>query len=159
MLGLLQLDAGDAGPTGPEPPSPGIEELQTLVDRARAAGVPVEADLPAVEETLPAGLALAVHRIVQESLTNVVRHAPGAACTVTVRLEEDAVDVRVANRPSARGAVPHGDGDGSGRGLIGMRERVGMYGGRLVAAPSGDGGFEVHAVIPVSAEETAEAAR
>lgn len=154
MLGLLQLDTGVSEPTAadgqePEPPSPGLGALSGLVERARRAGVPVTAALPGPATRLPAGLELAVYRIVQESLTNVVRHAPGAQTTVTVCVEPGVVDVRVSNAPGAGPLVPASH---VGHGLVGMRERVQMYGGRLETGPTAAGRYEVHAVLPVGAD-------
>ncbi|MFD8595595.1 sensor histidine kinase [Kitasatospora sp. NPDC059646] len=140
-LGVLREEgAADA-------PAPGLDGLPLLVRRARDAGLRVSS---AVQPGLapPAGVALAVHRIVQEALTNVLRHAgPGTRCELTVRREPGGIRVEVADdgagRPAAR-RVP-----GGGHGLAGMRERAMMYGGTLAAGPRPDGGFTVSAHLPV----------
>ncbi|MGH3509714.1 MAG: sensor histidine kinase, partial [Nocardioidaceae bacterium] len=149
MLGLLQLDGLDAA-GGPEPPSQGLGDLEALVDRAGQAGLPVDAELPDHTVRLSPGLELAVYRIVQEALTNVVKHAPGAPTSVEVRPQRGTVEVRVTSAPR-RGSPWRPAAANTGHGLVGMRERVLMYGGRLVAAPLPDGRFQVHAVIPVEA--------
>jgi signal transduction histidine kinase len=149
MPGLLQLESEAAGPEELEPPSPGLPALPALVARARAAGLTVDAELPPPGERLPAGLELAVYRIVQESLTNVVRHAPGAHTHVEVTVREGGVEVQVRNAAAAGSFVPAGH---VGHGLVGMRERVQMYGGRLRFGLDGDEHFEVHAVLPLDAD-------
>jgi signal transduction histidine kinase len=103
-----------------------------------AAGVPGE---------LPPGGDLAVYRIVQESLTNAAKHAPGAAAAVTLDWHEDRLELAVTNGP-ARGREPGYRGPGTGHGIIGMQERARSCGGTLTAQPAPDGGFEVLAAIP-----------
>lgn len=146
MLGLLQLEQQDD--RTPMPPSPGLQGLGALVERAREAGVPVTAVLPGEAVPLGSGLELAVFRIVQEALTNVVKHAPGAATTVVVRVCER-VEVVVRSAPSPTYAWP--PASDHPRGLLGMSERVHAYGGSLRAAATPEGGFEVHADLPVTA--------
>lgn len=149
MLGLLQLDGVDSSDQGLEPPSPGLPELPTLVERARLGGLAITAQLPPAPLRLASGLGLTVYRIVQESLTNVVRHAPAAATTLEVAQRGDRLEVRVRN---VRAPIDPGvAATGAGRGLVGMRERVAMYDGRLNAGPTSDGGFEVHVVLPLEA--------
>ena len=142
MLGLLQSDELDAD--APAPPTPGLREVPQLLQRAAAAGLRITtAELPDGVE-LPGGLDLAVHRIVQEALTNAVKHAPGADVAVAVRVDPATVAVTVTNGP-ARSAGPALAG--AGHGLIGMRQRVEVYGGELSAGPAPDGGFAVAAVL------------
>jgi signal transduction histidine kinase len=142
MLGLLQAADGE----GPASPAPGLRSLPQLVDRA-SAGLRigrVEVD-PAAE--LPSGIELAVYRIVQEGLTNAVRHAPGSTVTVAVHVAEGRVTASVVNTEGGPGpAVP-----GSGRGLVGMRERVALYGGTLAVGPTDDGGYALTATLPLDA--------
>jgi signal transduction histidine kinase len=95
---------------------------------------------------VPAAVSLAAYRIVQESLTNVRRHAGPASTRVAVRFDDGALEVEVAN---AAGRPDPGAGRGSGHGLIGMRERARLYGGTLHAAPAPDGGFLVRARLPL----------
>lgn len=149
MLGLLQLNDPDAEQEALDPPNPGLGALDGLIQRAGQAGLVVVAHLPAPATQLPAGLELAVYRLVQEALTNVLRHAPGAQTRVQVTLGGADVEVRVTNAPVAG---PHRFVGHTGHGLVGMRERVRMYGGQLRAGPIEDGSFEVHAVLPVDVE-------
>jgi signal transduction histidine kinase len=126
-------------------PAPGIDALRTLVDRVVAAGQPVDLRIDGHQRSLSPGLDLAVYRVVQEALTNAVRHARGAATEVAVLLGGDHVELDIVNRA---GASSDG-GQGGGRGLVGMRERVRLYGGVFEAGPSPDGGFRIHARLPV----------
>jgi signal transduction histidine kinase len=155
MLGLLQLDTHDSSSGELEPPSPGLSAIPALVDRARRAGLTVTAELPAPGHRLSVGLELAVYRIVQESLTNVVRHAPAADTRVEVTAGDDRVEVRVRNSSTRGARVPQ---DHVGHGLVGMRERVRMYGGRLHVGPGDGKQFEVHAVLPLDMDTLLEAA-
>ncbi|MGY1734887.1 sensor histidine kinase [Geodermatophilus sp. SYSU D00684] len=133
-------------------PQPGIERLPDLVDEARGAGLDVALTVD-VAGPVPDGPSLAVYRIVQESLTNVLRHAPGAPTAVTVARAGD--ELTVAVRDHGRRATP-GDAppapsglSSGGYGIPGMRERVRVYGGSLAVGPEPDGGWLVRAVLPV----------
>ncbi|MFJ9381962.1 sensor histidine kinase [Streptomyces sp. NPDC101455] len=127
-------------------PLPGLGELLGLLDSGRAAGARIDAGLTA-PENLPRPVQLTVYRVVQESLTNARRHAPGAPVRVTVRADTDVVRCEVENaRPEAPGEA----GWGAGLGLAGMRERVEALGGLLRAGPTEEGGFLVSATLPVS---------
>lgn len=137
LLGALH-GAADSGR------EPAVGSLHDLVERSRAAGLAVdlhESGSPAVG---PAGVSLAVYRVVQESLTNAVKHAPGS--DVVVRVERGAREVAVEVRSSSGRA--RRDWARSGRGLTGLEERVGFVGGRFAAGPEPDGGFAVRAWIP-----------
>ena len=145
LLGVLR--AGEHPQLAPQPDSSGLE---VLVGQVRAAGLPVELTVSGRPEAPPAGAQLAVHRIVQESLTNVLRHAPGAARTV-VRLDyrPDRVDIEVTNDDPPR----HGTAarplalavgrPGAGHGLSGMRERAAVFGGQVHAGRGTDGSWRV----------------
>lgn len=140
LLGVL-AEPGDSSPLTPQP---GVGDLNELVERFRETGLPVRLS---TSGTVPAdpGLGLAVHRIVQESLTNVLRHAPAATrVDVTVACTDHEVRVTVDDDAVAH-AAPRTTG--SGRGLIGMRERALMYGGSVDAGPRPGGGWRVHAVL------------
>ncbi|WP_194409557.1 sensor histidine kinase [Microbacterium cremeum] len=140
LLGVL-AEPGDSSPLTPQP---GVGDLNDLVQRFRETGMPVRL---ATSGTVPAdpGLGLAVHRIVQESLTNVLRHAPAATrVDVTVTCTDHEVAITVDDDAVAH-AAPRTTG--SGRGLIGMRERALMYGGTVDAGPRPSGGWRVHAVL------------
>ncbi|WP_051639833.1 sensor histidine kinase [Cellulomonas sp. URHE0023] len=133
VIGVLRTSPDDLRPT------PGLADVARLVDETRVAGVDVTLDAAALE--LPTALDLAVYRACQEGLTNARRHAPGSAVTVQVRAE-DGVRVVVANSAGGKG-----EPNGTGTGLIGLAERVELLGGRVHAAPSGDG-FRLEAWLP-----------
>jgi len=126
-------------------PQPGLDDVPALVARVRSAGVPVELSVQGTERGLAQGPDLAAYRVVQEALTNVIRHADGARATV--RIEYRAHDLIIDVSNVARGAG-HSAG-GSGRGLIGLRERIAIYGGSLEAGPRPGGGWRVRATIPL----------
>ncbi|TDB75733.1 sensor histidine kinase [Micromonospora sp. KC723] len=134
-LGVLRDDPSYA-------PTPGLRDLATLADQAAAGGVDVEMTVTG-DDDLPAGVGLSVFRIVQEALTNVVRHAAPARCRVTVTVESGEVRIEVTD-DGRRGSRARS----GGHGLIGMRERVGMYRGELSAGPCPEGGFRVAGRLP-----------
>lgn len=137
LLGVLRSDLD------PDlAPSPGLAGLTGLAERASMAGVRVELDVRATG--LPEGLELSVYRIVQEALTNVVRHAAPARCRVSVQASGGEVGVEVTDDGPGERVLP----GGPGHGLIGMRERVVMYGGSFTAGRRPEGGFGISARIP-----------
>jgi signal transduction histidine kinase len=144
LLGVLRYDE----PAGLAP-QPQLSDLPVLVAAARRAGVAVELSVPTGLDLVPAGVGVCAYRIVQESLSNASRHAPGSAVTVSVHHGTDAVVLRVANGPGSSGGRA-GTDPGPGHGLVGMRERVALLGGSLSAGPASDGGFVVSAVLPLS---------
>jgi signal transduction histidine kinase len=127
-------------------PQPGLGSLTGLVDQLRDAGLPVELRVEGAPTTLPAGVDLAAYRIVQEALTNTLKHTGRAHTAVTVRYGADTVELEVIDDGAGEPAAL----DGSGHGLIGMRERASLYGGRLDVGPQPDGGFAVRASLPVA---------
>ena len=143
MLEVLRADEAGVGP------QPGLAELDRLVAQVREAGLPVELAVEGLDRTLPAGMDLAAYRIIQEALTNTVKHAGRATARVKVRYEPDALDIEVAD--DGRGAAaPLLDGAGEGgHGLIGMHERVALYDGVLETGPVFPGGYRVHAHFPL----------
>ena len=146
LLGVLRED-GEEHPAGADRgPLPGLADAPALVERARTAGVPVELQVDGEPRPVPASLDLAAYRIVQEALTNVRKHAPGAPTAVRLGWTADALEVAVRN--AAGGPPANGRANGGGHGLLGMRERVRAHGGTLSAAPR-DGGFEVRATLPL----------
>jgi signal transduction histidine kinase len=164
LLGLLspvegmQPASGPGAPgTAPLQPQPGLGHLRSLVDRVAAAGLPVELTVTGQPRTLPPGLDLTAYRVVQEALTNAMKYAGPAAAVVTLDYREDAVVVDVSDdggRESqpGRGASsartsPAGVA-GSGRGLLGLRERLSLYGGDFDAGPRPAGGWRVRATLP-----------
>ena len=143
LLGVLRQDQ----PAQLEP-QPELTDVPALVDAARRAGVTVELWLPDGLGKVPGGVGVCAYRIVQESLSNVSQHAPGAAVIVTLVHDAEAVQLRVANGPG--GPPVRSDRErGPGHGLNGMRERVALLGGSLLAEPTPAGGFLVSAVLPL----------
>ncbi|MEW2399327.1 histidine kinase [Streptomyces sp. NPDC046862] len=143
-------------------PQPGLDQLETLVARVRDTGMPVELTVTGPVRPLPPGVELAAYRVVQEALTNTVKHAPGASAAVTVDYAADHLRVGVTDtgtpgtsgtpgtpgtpvprKPSVTGAT------GTGRGLIGLRERLAVYGGTLHTGPHRVGGYRVTALVPL----------
>ena len=143
LLGLI----GDEDSSAPLQPQPGIAELPSLIDQVRHAGLPVELSVEGPERTLAPGLAIAAYRIVQEALTNVLKHANGAPTRVVLRYEAAALELDIIDHGSPETATC--DAAETGRGLTGMRKRAAMYGGTLVAAAEPDSGYAVRARIPL----------
>jgi hypothetical protein len=154
-----QADTGVPGGPVPGPnspaPQPGLAQISQLVDQVRRAGLPVELNEAGVTRGLPDWVDVSAYRIVQEALTNVLKHAGHARTRVCLRSDASEVTLRVTNAAPLGTPVPAGDRPGHG--LIGMRERVAMAGGELRTGPTGDGGFEVFARLP--AEPAARAPR
>ncbi len=133
-------------------PQPGVEQLADLVDQARDTGLPVDFRIDGTPRPLPRGVELTAYRIVQEALTNTRKHG-GPNVGATVRLEYGGESLTVLAEDDGRGSqrelYEERGADGLGQGLIGMRERVGMVGGVLVAGPRPGGGFRIAATLPV----------
>jgi signal transduction histidine kinase len=148
LLGVLRTDPMVAE-EDTLAPAPGLAELDGLVARVTEAGVPVEADVQGEPLSIPASVDLAAYRIVQEALTNILKHAGPATARVLVRYEPDAVHLEVLD--DGRGASSRAvAGNGSGNGLVGMRERAALYGGELEAGPRAGGGYRVSATLRYS---------
>jgi signal transduction histidine kinase len=148
VLAVLRPDAGVLPAAGELSPQPGLEQVGELVAGLRAGGLATRLEAGPVD--LPPGMALAVYRIVQESLTNVLRHA-GAGAKAAVTITGGGGTVRVVVRDD--GAGPRGRAPGTAHGIIGMRERAAAYGGTLRAGARPGGGFEVEASIPLPGQE------
>jgi signal transduction histidine kinase len=148
---LLDVLRTDDDPTTELAPSPGTTDLHELVERLRSTGLAIDLELTGTEE-LQTAVGLTVYRIVQESLTNVIKHADASRCQVTVRAGHGTVHIEVTD--DGRGRQPPRRYRG-GQGLIGMRERVTMYGGRISTDTRPEGGFQVVAAIPYTAPEEA----
>ena len=135
-------------------PEPSLEHLDTLVDAAAAAGCQVTCRI-ATEELPPdaVGIRVVAYRIVQEALTNVLKHAGPVGVTIDVRADKSALVVTVTNEPETE----HQPVPGAGRGLLGMRERVAAFGGTLEAGPRADGGWQVRAVLRATEHRAVEA--
>jgi signal transduction histidine kinase len=149
MVGVLRQsdDRSDR-----EPP-PGLGQLDALVEKFRVAGLPVTLDERGSRRALAPGLDLTAYRLIQEGLTNALRHAVRPT-VVTVSVEYDAAEVRIGVRDDGVGALRLGTEPAHG--LLGMRERVSVYGGSLTAGPGSTGGFELVAALPADAEALAD---
>jgi signal transduction histidine kinase len=147
LLGVLRSADDDNAELEPQP---GVEQLAKLLEQARATGLPVSFAVEGVPRQLPTGAALATYRIVQESLTNARKHGgPTVTAAVTLRFCEEQLAIKVTDDGRRTGAAIRGDGQGHG--LIGMRERVEIYGGSVSAGPW-PGGWRVVATLPLPAE-------
>ncbi|MFE6778738.1 sensor histidine kinase [Streptomyces sp. NPDC057702] len=150
LLGVLRTGEGAEG--GEYVPQPGVEQLTELVEQVRGAGLPVDFRVEGEPRPLDSGVELTAYRIVQEALTNTRKHG-GQHAGATVRLTYADTELDLLIEDDGRGAgrelYEAGGADGLGHGLIGMRERVGMVGGRLDAGARSGGGFRVSAVLPL----------
>ncbi|MFI7424880.1 sensor histidine kinase [Nonomuraea sp. NPDC049684] len=142
LLEVLRLD-------GDEPPPCGLDQLDRLAKRITEAGVPVELTINGTVRDVPPDIGLCAYRIVQEALTNVLKHARGAKARVVVRYGTSCLVIRVRNQAGSPAAGPAKAGVHERRGLVGMRERVELQSGRIVATATPDGGFLVDAVLPL----------
>jgi signal transduction histidine kinase len=151
LLGVLRADQGEPATQWQNAvlqPAPGLADLEHLAERTAAAGVRVNLDIQGPLPDLPAGLDLTVYRVIQEALTNVVKHAGVDRCQVRIISEQGRLTVEVTDNGRGLGDQP---GDKTqGHGLIGMRERVGMYGGKFSAASLPGPGFQVSATFPLA---------
>jgi signal transduction histidine kinase len=138
LLGILR---GDERQT--LAPQPGTADIESLVDQVRAAGLPVDVVVEGRPRALAPGIDLAAYRVVQEALTNALKHARATHAGVSIHYGRDALELAVVND----GRVPR-DGRG-GHGIVGMRERVTLYGGEFDAGPRSEGGYAVHARLPL----------
>lgn len=140
---------GPCGTGGSEPPQPGLDQLDALAASVRATGLRVDLDRTPGPVRLPAAVDLSAYRIVQESLTNTLRHSRSGAARVVVRHDADSVRLEISDdgpaRPAGRTAAESGR-----RGIVGMRERARLLGGTLDAGPSPGGGFTVTAELPLN---------
>ncbi|MEH1169921.1 sensor histidine kinase [Micromonospora sp. CPCC 205539] len=149
LLSLLRLNADGTGEeSGSYAPAPGLGQLDELVQRVRTAGVQVEVTSSGAVRPLPPGVDLCAYRVIQEGLTNVLKHAPNAVATVLLQFGHDRLTARVWDDGTPS---PHGSGGADGHGLLGMRERAHLYGGTLTAGTRPDGGFEVVLTLPIPA--------
>ena len=124
-------------------PQPSLERLDALAEEMRASGLPVELAIEGEANGIPPGVDVSGYRIVQEALTNVLRHAGPAIAHVGVRFSPDAVEIDVVDDGRGGPTAP-----GTGNGLLGIRERVAVVGGEIEAGPRPEGGFAVHARLP-----------
>ena len=144
LLGMLREDDPNAG----RAPQPSLARLDALADDLRSSGLPVEVAVDGETVELAPGVDLTAYRIVQEALTNTLKHAGPAVAHVHVHYGDDAVELTVEDDGAGTG-----NGNGTGNGLVGIRERVAVVGGTLEAGPLPEGGFRIHARLPYGADE------
>jgi signal transduction histidine kinase len=145
LLGVLRSD----GERAPLAPHPGLAQLPRLAEQVRAAGLAVDLRMNGDVPPLPPGIDLVAYRIVQEALTNALKHAHAREVIVDVGYRDRVLALSVSD--DGDGAAAHMNG---GHGLVGMRERVALYGGTLqLDSGSGESGFRVHATLPVQTSE------
>ena len=147
MRRLVDVLREDNEPAGDLEPQPGVDQVPVLVEAIRGAGLPVDLVVEGDVRPLPPGVDLSAYRIVQEALTNSLKHAGRARARVVLHYGEEVLDVRVDD--DGRGpALDSGSSEHSGHGLLGMRERIALFGGQLAAGPRRGGGYEVVARLP-----------
>jgi signal transduction histidine kinase len=140
LVGMLRSDAADS-----LAPQPGLSDLPTLAEQVREAGLPVELHIEGERRELPAGIELSAYRIVQEALTNALKHAGDARAHVHIRYGAESLELEILDD----GAVAPTSAAAKGHGLVGMRERVALYGGRFDAGRQPSGGFAVRVLLPI----------
>jgi signal transduction histidine kinase len=146
MLGVLR-ESDTAPPQGAELlPAPGLSALPALITRTRSTGLAIDLSVTGAPRQLSDGVGLAAYRIVQEALTNVVRHAHAEHARVELVYQPGSLDITITDDGTGAAAPPSGT---AGHGLIGMRERVALHGGEFTAGPRHDRGYRVHAVLPI----------
>jgi signal transduction histidine kinase len=151
MLEVLRADDPGMGP------QPGLAELERLISQVRDVGLPVELKVEGDACCLPAGMDLAAYRIVQEALTNTVKHGGKATARVNVRYGDDYLEIEVTDDGRGAAAPLLAAGASGGHGLIGMSERVALYGGVLETGPVFPGGYRVFARMPLEPDDSARA--
>ncbi len=146
MLNVLR--GGDDGNSDAErAPQPSLTQVERLIGQSRAAGLPVTLQVEGAVRPLPEALDVSAYRIVQEALTNSLKHAGAARALVLVRYAAEALELEISD--DGHGPLRSSNGASEGRGLIGMRERVALFGGELAAGPAPSGGFRVRARLPL----------
>ncbi|MEW2523471.1 sensor histidine kinase [Streptomyces sp. NPDC047071] len=146
---LRVLRAQEDGEEAPDAPMPGLARLGEMTERVRAGGVPVEFRVVGTPRPIAPGVELCAYRVVQEALTNVLKHARQASAVVELHYHHDHIEVSVTD--DGEGVIPARVGRGRGHGLIGMRERAKLYGGTISIGPRSTGGFAVRLTLPTSA--------
>ncbi|WP_329274743.1 sensor histidine kinase [Streptomyces sp. NBC_01451] len=147
VLGVVRAEDYEA----PDAPQPTLADLDGLLANVREAGLAVDKVVTGAVRELPQGVELSAYRIVQEALSNTLRHAPGASARVEIGYVLGGLGLRVVNGPAAEVSfVKQTPTEGAGHGLTGMRERVTMLGGEMTTGPAADGGYEVTVFLPVA---------
>jgi signal transduction histidine kinase len=152
MLGVLRNSQGvDDGQHASRGPQPSLVDIEATIEHCRDAGLETEFRVSGEEPALPPGLELTVYRIVQEALTNVLKHGgPAAMASVELSYSHTTLDVKISD--TGRGVIADLDGTNRGNGLVGMRERVELYDGTMAAGPQPGGGYIVTAMIPLDSQ-------
>jgi signal transduction histidine kinase len=140
LVGMLRSDGEE-----PLAPQPRLAELETLVTQVNEAGLPVSLSIEGERRELPVGIELSAYRIIQEALTNALKHAEDAQAHVNVRYGRDSLEIEVSDE----GGHPSQADASGGHGLLGMRERVALYGGSIEAGRQSSGGFTVRVLLPI----------
>ncbi|QNG20621.1 sensor histidine kinase [Rhodococcus triatomae] len=151
ILGVLRADDAD-DLLAPPRPAPTLSDIDGLVSGIRSTGTTVDLEVGGAARPLPAGIEMSAYRIVQEALSNAVRHSPGSVIRVEIDYEEEDLVVLVQNGPGTSPGTESASA-GGGQGQIGMRERVDSLKGQLTAGPTGGGGYRVHVRIPATPRE------
>ncbi|WP_408990332.1 sensor histidine kinase [Streptomyces shenzhenensis] len=152
VLGVVRAEDYAA----PDAPQPTLADLGALLDNVRQAGLAVDKGVTGAVRELPQGVELSAYRIVQEALSNTLRHAPGASARVEIGYVIGGLGLRVVNGPPPRPALVK-PSPGAGHGITGMRERVSMLNGEMTAAPTSEGGYEVTVFLPVATAREGDA--
>jgi signal transduction histidine kinase len=143
LVGMLRYSSADSPELAPQPT---LRDLDGLVAHARNSGLSVEVSVEGVASDLPASIDLTAYRIVQEGLTNAIRHAQARQARVQVRCRGNSLDIEISDD----GVGVRDGGQSAGHGLLGMRERVDVFGGQLQTGPGPEGGFRIRARLPVA---------
>src|SRR6185312_15219276 len=148
VMGLLTENPRDRKELAPQP---GLDQIGALVKRIRATGVPIEYRVQGMPRPLPHGIDLTAYRVVQEALTNAIKHASGASIDIDVSYAPALLGLKIEDSGGVPGQTA---ASGNGKGLIGLRERVGVHGGTVETGPRALGGYRVRVQIPLPAEDT-----
>jgi signal transduction histidine kinase len=148
VVGVLRAEGSTEDPD----PQPTLERLDDLVASARGTGLTVTAAVTGMPRPLPSGVELSAYRILQEALSNAMRHAPGSDVRIEIAYRPAGLELRIVNGPAR---TPPRRSPGAGHGVLGMRERAAMLGGELTAGSRPDGGYAVAAVLPATRDEEA----
>jgi signal transduction histidine kinase len=146
MLGMLSTTETTDETLSPQP---GLVDVEVLAARVSEAGLPVEVAVEGTPVPLPTSVDLSAYRIIQEALTNALKHAGPARVGVNIRYGTDSLEIVIVDDGRGTSGDDVGNHHGGGRGLIGMKERVALFGGELDAGPRPEGGFRVHATLPI----------
>jgi signal transduction histidine kinase len=151
MLGMLRTTEATDKTLSPQP---GLGDVEVLAARVSEAGLPVDVSIEGLPVPLPASVDLSAYRIIQEALTNALKHAGPAQASVNIRYGSDSLELVIVDNGQGASADALDNHRGGGRGLIGMKERVALFGGELTAGARPEGGFRVHAKLPLDGRQS-----